>query len=59
MDAMSKARSVILASGTLCPVDTLVSELGLEFKLQMEGKQIIPKEQIFARVISRVSTMFF
>uniref|UniRef100_A0A914DQ70 Helicase ATP-binding domain-containing protein n=1 Tax=Acrobeloides nanus TaxID=290746 RepID=A0A914DQ70_9BILA len=53
MDAVSDARSVILASGTLCPTDTLTTELGLDFKLSMEGKQIIPNDQIFASVVSR------
>ncbi|CAD6185929.1 unnamed protein product [Caenorhabditis auriculariae] len=49
--AFSDARSVILASGTLCPMDTLKTELGVEFKAQMEGDQVIPSERIFAAVL--------
>uniref|UniRef100_A0A1I8AKG0 DNA helicase n=1 Tax=Steinernema glaseri TaxID=37863 RepID=A0A1I8AKG0_9BILA len=52
-DAFSSCRSVILASGTLTPVDTFESELGMTFKFKMEGNQVIPKEQIFASVVSR------
>ncbi|EYB83921.1 hypothetical protein Y032_0327g2615 [Ancylostoma ceylanicum] len=50
-DAFSECRSVILASGTLCPVETLKTELGLKFHSQMEGEQVIPSEQIFASVL--------
>uniref|UniRef100_A0A1I7X638 Helicase ATP-binding domain-containing protein n=1 Tax=Heterorhabditis bacteriophora TaxID=37862 RepID=A0A1I7X638_HETBA len=51
MDAFNDTRSVILASGTLCPVETLKTELGMEFKSQMEGDQVIPSERIFAGVL--------
>ncbi|EPB73774.1 DEAD2 domain protein [Ancylostoma ceylanicum] len=53
-DAFSECRSVILASGTLCPVETLKTELGLKFHSQMEGEQVIPSEQIFASVLPMV-----
>ncbi|VDO71013.1 unnamed protein product [Heligmosomoides polygyrus] len=49
--AFADCRSVILASGTLCPVDTLKTELGLKFHSQMEGDQVIPADQIFASVL--------
>ncbi|VDL76338.1 unnamed protein product [Nippostrongylus brasiliensis] len=49
--AFSDCRSVILASGTLCPVETLKTELGLKFHSQMEGDQVIPSDQIFAGVL--------
>ncbi|KJH50515.1 DEAD2 domain protein [Dictyocaulus viviparus] len=49
--AFNDCRSVILASGTLCPVETLKTELGFKFHSQMEGDQIIPKDQIFASVL--------
>ncbi|KAK6026129.1 DNA repair helicase, partial [Ostertagia ostertagi] len=49
--AFAECRSVILASGTLCPVDTLKTELGLKFHSQMEGDQVIPADQIFASVL--------
>ncbi|VDK51510.1 unnamed protein product [Cylicostephanus goldi] len=51
ISAFSECRSVILASGTLCPVETLKTELGLKFHSQMEGEQVIPSEQIFAAVL--------
>ncbi|CAI5438114.1 unnamed protein product [Caenorhabditis angaria] len=51
VDAFSQSRSVILASGTLCPMDTLKTELGMEFKQQMEGSQVISKDRIFAAVL--------
>ncbi|KAK6058953.1 DNA repair helicase [Cooperia oncophora] len=49
--AFSDCRSVVLASGTLCPVETLKTELGLKFHSQMEGDQVIPADQIFASVL--------
>ncbi|TKR76342.1 hypothetical protein L596_017495 [Steinernema carpocapsae] len=52
-DAFANCRSVILASGTLTPVDTFESELGISFKYKMEGDQVIPKEQIFASIVPR------
>ncbi|GMT19621.1 hypothetical protein PFISCL1PPCAC_10918, partial [Pristionchus fissidentatus] len=53
MDAFSECRSVVLASGTLCPTETLKTELGMAFNFEMEGEQVIPKEQICASVITR------
>ncbi|KAJ1362133.1 hypothetical protein KIN20_021563 [Parelaphostrongylus tenuis] len=50
-DAFASCRSVILASGTLCPIETLKTELGVKFHSQMEGDQVIPMEQIFASVL--------
>uniref|UniRef100_F1KSR4 Fanconi anemia group J protein n=1 Tax=Ascaris suum TaxID=6253 RepID=F1KSR4_ASCSU len=51
LDAFKECRSVILASGTLCPMDTFRSELGTEFQQMMEGSQVIPSDHIFAAVI--------
>ena len=51
MDAFSDTRSVILASGTLCPIETLKTELGTSFKVEVEGKQVIPSNRIFASVL--------
>uniref|UniRef100_A0A914YB93 DNA helicase n=1 Tax=Panagrolaimus superbus TaxID=310955 RepID=A0A914YB93_9BILA len=51
-DAFSACHSVILASGTLSPTATLKTELGLKFDFEMIGEQCIPKEQIFACVVS-------
>uniref|UniRef100_A0AC35UAZ8 DNA helicase n=1 Tax=Rhabditophanes sp. KR3021 TaxID=114890 RepID=A0AC35UAZ8_9BILA len=47
-DAFAEARSIILASGTLSPIDTFTSELGTPFKSIVQGDQVIPREQIFA-----------
>ncbi|CAB3408074.1 unnamed protein product [Caenorhabditis bovis] len=51
IDAFNECRSVILASGTLCPMETLKTELGMEFKQQAEGDQVIPSDRIFAAVL--------
>ncbi|VDO34496.1 unnamed protein product [Onchocerca flexuosa] len=51
INAFKGCRSVILASGTLSPMDTFRTELGTPFQQEMEGNQIIPSEQIFAAVI--------
>ncbi|CAI2293087.1 unnamed protein product [Caenorhabditis sp. 36 PRJEB53466] len=50
-DAFHESRAVLLASGTLCPMDTLKTELGMEFKYEVEGGQVIPTENIFAAVL--------
>lgn len=47
-EAFDDCRSVILASGTLHPMTSFASELGLEFRNTMSGEQLIPKGQIFA-----------
>uniref|UniRef100_A0A0K0EHR3 DNA 5'-3' helicase n=1 Tax=Strongyloides stercoralis TaxID=6248 RepID=A0A0K0EHR3_STRER len=52
VDAFNDAHSVVLASGTLSPINTFVSELGMKFESIVQGDQIVPKEQIFASVIS-------
>lgn len=33
MDAFSECRTVVLASGTLCPTETLKTELGMPFNV--------------------------
>lgn len=58
LDAFKDSRSVILASGTLCPTETFRSELGMDFQQQMEGSQVIPSENIFAAVIPAGPTGF-
>lgn len=58
-DAFKGCRSVILASGTLSPTETLRTELGTTFQQVMEGYQIIPNEQIFAAVIPSVGLILF
>uniref|UniRef100_A0A914QFF2 DNA helicase n=1 Tax=Panagrolaimus davidi TaxID=227884 RepID=A0A914QFF2_9BILA len=55
-DAFKDCRSVVLASGTLKPIETFKTELGLKFDCEMDGKQVIPNNQIFAHVVSKSST---
>uniref|UniRef100_A0A0N5CAU0 DUF4773 domain-containing protein n=1 Tax=Strongyloides papillosus TaxID=174720 RepID=A0A0N5CAU0_STREA len=50
-DVFHNVHSNILASGTLFPINTFISELGMKFEPIVRGDQIIPKEQIFASVI--------
>lgn len=50
---------MILASGTLCPTETFKTELGIEFKLHMEGDQVISKDRIFAAAIAKVFALHF
>eukprot|EP00466_Bigelowiella_natans_P014652 jgi/Bigna1/67409/fgenesh1_pg.3_\ len=47
------ARSVILTSGTLAPLDSFACELGAVFKHRLEARHLIPKENVLARVVSR------
>jgi Rad3-related DNA helicase len=58
-DAFSTCRSIILASGTLCPLDTFCGELGVNFDYKMEGEQIIPAERIFCTALRSVSSGIF
>ena len=44
--------SVLLASGTLSPLETFEAELGVEFKHKVEANHVIRPEQVFCRHIS-------
>ena len=46
-----EAHSVILASGTMSPLDTFESELGLQFKHKIEANHVIKPGQVFCRHI--------
>jgi len=48
----SWAWSVIVASGTLSPIESLKSELGCTFSQIFEGAHVIPPERIFASILS-------
>ena len=49
------ARSIVLTSGTLSPLPALASELGVEFKHQLELMHVVNVDkQVFARVLPRV-----
>ncbi|KAL9647262.1 hypothetical protein ABK040_012614 [Willaertia magna] len=47
----TKCRSVLLASGTLAPLDSFSSELGTQFSTVFEGSHIISKEQVWVGTI--------
>uniref|UniRef100_A0AC35F476 Uncharacterized protein n=1 Tax=Panagrolaimus sp. PS1159 TaxID=55785 RepID=A0AC35F476_9BILA len=55
MDAFKNCYSAILASGTLKPIETLKTEFVLKFDWEMDGKQVISDNQIFANVVSKSS----
>lgn len=48
----SQARSVILTSGTLSPMDSFASELGSPFPVKLEAMHVIPPSSIWANCIS-------
>lgn len=48
----SAARSIILTSGTLSPMDSFASELGLPFSVRLEAPHVIDRSQILAHVVS-------
>jgi fanconi anemia group J protein len=48
----TEARAVIVASGTLSPMVSFASELGIPFALQLEAKHVIDKKQVLAMAIA-------
>lgn len=46
-------RCLLLTSGTLSPLSTFASELGLPFPVRLENPHVITKEQVFAGVIEQ------
>ncbi len=46
-DLAERTRSIILASGTLSPIDTFASELGCSFPVVLEASHVIKKSQVF------------
>ncbi|MCO5575746.1 hypothetical protein L7F22_029549 [Adiantum nelumboides] len=52
----SKARTVILTSGTLSPIGSFASELGVTFEVSMEAPHVIDmKTQVWSGVLTRGS----
>lgn len=49
----SEAWSVIVASGTLSPIESLETELGCEFVTPFQGGHVIPEDRVLATVLSR------
>ena len=43
----SAVRSVILTSGTLSPMESFQSELGVPFPIQLEASHVISAKQVF------------
>ncbi|CAK9222563.1 unnamed protein product [Sphagnum troendelagicum] len=49
----SAARSIILTSGTLSPMDSFASELGVPFEIQMEASHVVDMDkQVWAATLS-------
>ena len=46
------ARSIILASGTLAPINSFQSELGTTFPNTLQANHVIPKNQVYVRGIA-------
>lgn len=46
-------RSIILTSGTLSPLSSFTSEMRIEFKVSLENRHVIERDQIFVRVIEQ------
>ena len=46
-------RSIILTSGTLSPMESLVAELSVPFKVQLINKHVIDKSQVELQIIKR------
>ncbi len=43
---MARARSIVLTSGTLSPMSSFSSELGVAFPIQLEANHVIPESQV-------------
>ncbi len=46
LEIKEKARSVVLTSGTLSPMDTFQSELGTSFPIMLEANHVIDANQV-------------
>lgn len=52
----STAWSVVVASGTLSPIESLKTELGCKFGVVFEGAHVIGADRVFASILSRGPT---
>lgn len=52
---LTRARSIVLTSGTLSPMTSFSSELGVNFAIQLEASHVIPETQ----VSDRISQLFY
>ena len=48
-----KAHSILLASGTMSPLDTFESELGVPFQHKVEADHVVKSDQVFCRYITK------
>ena len=48
-----EAHSVLLASGTMSPLDTFESELGVPFQHKVEADHVVKSDQVFCRYITK------
>lgn len=48
-----KARSIVLASGTLAPTDSFASELGSPFPNMLHANHVITEDQVYIRCVSK------
>lgn len=45
-DLSGSVHSIVLTSGTLSPMDSFSSELGVKFSIQLEANHVINKSQV-------------
>uniref|UniRef100_A0A8C8RM22 DNA 5'-3' helicase n=1 Tax=Pelusios castaneus TaxID=367368 RepID=A0A8C8RM22_9SAUR len=50
-DLTDNVRTIILTSGTLSPMDSFSSELGVKFTIQLEANHVIPNSQVWVGTI--------
>lgn len=50
------ARSVILASGTLSPIDSFEKELDTQFPQKLDANHVIEKDQVYIRCVPKGPT---
>ena len=51
-DDLNECHSILLASGTLSPLETFEAELGVTFKHKVEANHVIRPEQVFCRYLN-------
>lgn len=51
-EVADQARSVVLLSGTLSPLDSFGTELGAAFPHRLEAEHVVPPRQIWAGALS-------
>jgi regulator of telomere elongation helicase 1 len=50
------ARCIIMASGTLSPLNAFASELGIPFHVRLENNHVIDTDQVFCTVLTKGAT---